>query len=402
MTEALSSAAALEAARGLAAGFARNAAARDREGGTPKAERDAIRKSGLLNFTVAKDLGGSGGSWLEALAIVREIARADSSLAHVFSFHYYQLATIRLFGSREQWSKLHRESVEEGWFIGNALNPLNTDVLARRRVDGAYEWSGVKNFASGARDSDLILVSAREDAVVGAGLKPAPTPLVAAIPTRREGIDVRDDWDNIGQRQTDSGSVAFDRVVVYEEEILLNPGPLSSPFASLRGLIGQLVFANLFLSIAEGAFGAALAYLRGKETQPWFESPARTAQTDPFILRHFGELWVKLEAARALTEKANVRLDPLWAKAEALSAGERGAFAIAVATAKVATTQIGLEVANRIFEPLGARATASALGLDRFWRNLRTQTLHDPVDYKIYELGNWIVNGSLPEPTFYT
>jgi len=50
----------------------------------------------------------------------------------------------------------------------------------------------------------------------------------------------------------------------------------------------------------------------------------------------------------------------------------------------------------------GARATHGALALDRFWRNLRTQTLHDPVDYKLHELGDWALNGTLPEPSFYS
>ncbi|MCR3834291.1 monooxygenase, partial [Pseudomonas aeruginosa] len=42
------------------------------------------------------------------------------------------------------------------------------------------------------------------------------------------------------------------------------------------------------------------------------------------------------------------------------------------------------------------------LRLDRYWRNLRTQTLHDPLDYKIRELGDWALNQSPPQPTFYS
>ena len=33
---------------------------------------------------------------------------------------------------------------------------------------------------------------------------------------------------------------------------------------------------------------------------------------------------------------------------------------------------------------------------------LRTQSLHDPVDYKLHELGDWALNQSLPIPTFYS
>ncbi len=77
-------------------------------------------------------------------------------------------------------------------------------------------------------------------------------------------------------------------------------------------------------------------------------------------------------------------------------------MAVAVATAKVAATRVGLEVSSRMFETTGARATHGALRLDRFWRNLRTQTLHNPVDYKLHELGDWALNGALPEPSFYS
>jgi alkylation response protein AidB-like acyl-CoA dehydrogenase len=50
----------------------------------------------------------------------------------------------------------------------------------------------------------------------------------------------------------------------------------------------------------------------------------------------------------------------------------------------------------------GARASANAVGLDRFWRNVRTHTLHDPVAYKRREVGAHLLTGELPEPTWYS
>ncbi|MBD0344393.1 MAG: monooxygenase, partial [Coleofasciculus sp. Co-bin14] len=47
-------------------------------------------------------------------------------------------------------------------------------------------------------------------------------------------------------------------------------------------------------------------------------------------------------------------------------------------------------------------STASKYGFDRFWRNIRTFTLHDPVDYKLGTLGNWVLNNQLPTPDFYS
>ncbi|MDR3346329.1 MAG: acyl-CoA dehydrogenase family protein [Campylobacteraceae bacterium] len=395
MSKVLTYEEALSVTKNLAADFAKTAVERDHKGGTPQKERDAIKQSGLLKFFISKELGGSGGTWVQLLSIIREIAKVDSSLAHLYSFHNYQLATVRLYGTKEQWTALHKGTAENGWFWGNALNQIRKDVVATKQADGSYLWNGVKNFATGAKDSDYLTITGSEDTVEGATL-------VAAIPTNREGITIGGNWDNIGQRQTDSGILTFTNVKVFANEILSNPGPLSTPFSSARALIGQLVFANLFLSIAEGAYEAAVSYVRQKETKPWLSSLAATAQKDPLLLRHLGELWVKLEGARLLTEKANAKIDPLWQKGEAVTEKDRGEFAIEAAVARVAATQVGLELTSRIFEVLGSRATTSSLGFDRFWRNLRTQTLHDPIDYKILAVGDFVLNGAIPTPSFYS
>ncbi|WP_325094770.1 acyl-CoA dehydrogenase family protein, partial [Burkholderia contaminans] len=54
---------ALKTAERLAAGFARTAAERDQQGGTPKAERDQLRDSGLLALSIPAAYGGLGASW---------------------------------------------------------------------------------------------------------------------------------------------------------------------------------------------------------------------------------------------------------------------------------------------------------------------------------------------------
>lgn len=84
----------LEIATQLAARFAATAAERDLRGGTPKAERDALRHSGLLGLMIPAAYGGLGANWRETLDIVRVFAAADSSIAHVFAFQHLMLATI--------------------------------------------------------------------------------------------------------------------------------------------------------------------------------------------------------------------------------------------------------------------------------------------------------------------
>ncbi|HEY9635070.1 MAG TPA: acyl-CoA dehydrogenase family protein [Coleofasciculaceae cyanobacterium] len=168
----------------------------------------------------------------------------------------------------------------------------------------------------------------------------------------------------------------------------------------MRSCLTQITFANIYLGIAQGALEAAKDYTK-TQTRPWLTSGVDSATQDPYILHHYGEMWVNLHSATVLTDKAGEVLDAAWEKQQQLTAQERGECAIAIATAKVAATKVGLDITSRIFEVMGTRATASKYGFDRYWRNLRTFTLHDPVDYKIRTLGNWALNEQLPEPDFY-
>ncbi|MFT4267438.1 MAG: acyl-CoA dehydrogenase family protein [Xenophilus sp.] len=380
------------AAQALARQFADTAAERDARGGTPKAERDALRRSGLLALSIPRDYGGQGADWAETLDTVRALAAADSSLAHVYGFHHLLLATVRLFARPEQWEPWYEQTARKHWFWGNALNPLD-DRTVVRRFDGWYEFSGKKSFCSGALDSEMLIASGLDEHTRKL--------LIAAVPTARAGITLNDDWNSFGQRQTDSGSALFEKVRVEEGELLLDPGPLSTPFSSLRPLLAQLVFVHLFLGLGEGAFEQARHYTL-HEARPWFRSPAGEAGKDPYTLAHYGEFFVGLESVRLLAQRAAALFDAAWRRGESLDAQARGEVAVAVATAKVASTRVGLDVSSRLFETTGARSTHGALRLDRFWRNLRVQTLHDPVDYKLQEIGDWALNGDVPAPSFYS
>jgi alkylation response protein AidB-like acyl-CoA dehydrogenase len=379
-------------AEDLAREFAATAVERDRRGGTAKHERDALRASGLLGLVVPRDLGGHGADWATTLRIVRILGRADGSLAHVFGFQHLLLATVRLFGNASQFERLARATVQENLFWGNALNPLDRRAtLARRGHERVLR--GEKSFCSGSHDADVLVVSAIDEATSKL--------VVAAIPAGRPGVLARDDWDAMGQRQTDSGSVVFDDVIVGEAEILSEPGPLGSTWATLRPLIAQLTLSNVYLGIAEGALEAARASARTRE-RAWFASGVERAVDDPYVQQTLGDLYAEVHAARYVAEAAAGALDAAWGRGDALTPSERGEAAVAIAAAKITTTRAGLEVTNRMFDVTGARATAGRLGLDRFWRNLRTHTLHDPVDYKRRDIGRWLLTDLWPTPSFYS
>ncbi len=383
----------LAEAQRLAATFRQDAAERDLAAGTPKHERDLIRASGLLSLSVPTHLGGLGGTWPTLLGAVREIASADASLAHLFGYHHLGVITPHLIGTPEQRDYWYAETARRGLFWGNCLNPLDPRTSLARGEDDAILLRGEKSFCTGAADSDVMLVSATW---------PGESRLqVAVLPTTAEGISVRDDWDNLGQRQTDSGSVSFRDVVCDADAFLGPPGAGGSVWATLRPCVTQSILSNIFLGLAQGALAEAREYTLGLE-KPFAVSGGTRPAEDAYVLEHYGEMYVQVAGAEGLLNQAADALQSAWQREYALSAEERGACAAAVSVAKVAAGRAALEVTSRVFEVMGARATSARFRFDRFWRNARTLTLHDPLDYKVREVGDWFLNSRLPTPSFYS
>ena len=381
----------LAQADALAAKFAQTAIERDKAGGTPKAERDQIRASGLLNLVIPKQYGGLGESWITAMQITRRFAEVDSSIAHVFSYHHLGVIIPHIFGTLEQKEYYYLQTVQQNWFWCNALNPLDRRTTLTPEAEH-FRLNGIKSFCSGSKDSDILPITAIHAATSDL--------LILTIPTQQVGILIQDDWDNMGQRQTDSGSIIFENVRVDRTQIIGSRNVTPQPFGTMRACLTQLNLANIYLGIAQGAFQAARSYTQ-TQTRPWLNSGVDRATADPYVLHDYGEMWMNLQAATHLVDHAGERLQAAWEQEWDLTAEQRGECAVTIATAKAFVTQTALEVTSKIFDVMGARSTSAKYGFDRYWRNLRVFTLHDPVDYKIRAIGNWALNHTLPTPDFY-
>lgn len=376
----------------LAQALAATAVERDRAGGHAAAERERIKASGLLALSIEREWGGWGADAATWLRVVRRLAEVDSALAHVFAFHHLQLATVRLYGTAEQQRRLIAGTLDSGAFWGNALNPLDRRTRATRTA-GGWRLDGVKSYCSGSVGSDWLTVSAwHED---------SSSLLIGVLPTRTAGVTVQADWDAFGQRQTDSGTVRFDGVRLPEADVLLAPGTTPSVRGTLRPLLAQSVLTQLYLGLARGAFDAGRRFVV-EQARPWFSAGVSRAADDPLVQHRWGEWSVGLRAAELLALDAAAQLQQALDAGEAVTAGQRGHAALATAQAKAAAHRIGLDIASNLFETTGARATSERLGLDRYWRNLRVHTLHDPLDQKLRDLGRHALDGRLPEPSPYS
>jgi alkylation response protein AidB-like acyl-CoA dehydrogenase len=387
----------IETAKETAAKLAVDAVERDRANQTPYQEIQLLKDAGLVTLLGPAEHGGGGQSWDTAYRVIREIARADGSIGQLLGYHYLWAWAARLVATDEQVAAVEELYTSNNFFFGGAVNPRDSDLTITEDGDELV-YNGHKSFSTGSKVSDLT--------VLEGVLEGTEDHIFAIVPSQQEGIVFHDDWDNIGQRLTESGSVTISGVRVpwasaagYVDKKFQ---PLTYNTLNVPGI--QLVFTNFYLGIAQGALETALAYTReNTRAWPYGGDNKESATEEWYILDAYGDLQSKLWAAEALTDKAGAAIsEVLHAPRTQLTPEVRGEIAVQIAAAKQRVIDVGLEIGTRIFELTGARASASKHGLDRFWRNLRTHSLHDPVAYKRREVGAYALRGELPEPTWYT
>ncbi len=373
----------------------RDAAERDQANQAPFEEVALLKDSGLVTLLGPKEHGGGGENWVTAYRVIREIAKADGSIGQLLGYHYLWNWLPRTTGTREQWERLEAESAKNRWLWGGAVNPRDEDLTVRD-LGGRISFSGFKSFSTGGRVSDVTVL---EGVFEGSD----DDHVFAVVPSTVDGLVRNADWDNIGQRLTESGSIEIRGVEVDWSEALgyVDKKFVERVYNTLTLPSIQLVFINFYLGIAQGALETAVRYTR-ENTRPWLFSEVDRAVDDPYILENYGDMSSQLLAVEALVDRAGDEIQAAHDDPDALTERRRGEIAVLIAAAKVRSTKVALDVTGRIFEVTGARATASKYGFDRFWRNVRTHTLHDPVSYKLHEVGVFALRDEIPEPTWYT
>ncbi|MFO1061889.1 MAG: SfnB family sulfur acquisition oxidoreductase [Dongiaceae bacterium] len=376
-----SGAEAIAAAQALAPCLAEEAGERDRDRRLPAGELDLFSQSGLWGISVPQAYGGAGVSQGVIAKVFQTIAAADASIAQIPQNHFEILDVIRATGSEAQKRELFG-LVLAGLRLGNAFSEFkgkNVEDFQTRLVrrGKGFVINGEKFYSTGALFAHLVpVVAIDEDGKVQVAIVDRETP----------GLEVIDDWSGFGQRTTASGTVRLHEVAVPPERVL--PAHLVYDVPSPAGPQSQLVHASIDAGIAQSAIETTIRLVR-EHARPWIDSGKERAGDDPYTIAQIGDLEIRLHAAEALLERAAGFVD----EAIADPTPEPVARAkIAVAEAKVLTTEIALLGANKLFELAGTRSTLAAHQLDRLWRDARTHTLHDPVRWKFHAIGRYYLD----------
>ncbi|MDK1493473.1 SfnB family sulfur acquisition oxidoreductase [Sinorhizobium sp. 7-81] len=376
---------ALSVARDLARQFAVRASERDLERVLPYEELDQLAQSGLLAISVPSDYDGIDVSNAVLAEVAAILSEADSSIGQIPQNHFYVLEALRHDGTEEQ-KKFFFGRVLAGDRFGNALAETGTETVGdyetRLTEDGAgYRINGRKYYSTGVLFADWIAIFA---------LDPADQLTMSFVPRGTEGVQIIDDWDSFGQRVTGSGTTVLQNVYVNAGSVVRFHRGFER--AGTIGSVGQIIRAGVDLGIARAAFRETVDFVRTK-ARPWTDGGVERASEDPLTIARVGEIAIRLEAASAVVEHAGRKVDVAQIDPTEQHAIEAS---LAVATAKVLTTEVALDATNTLFELAGTASTKVALNLDRYWRNARTHTLHDPVRWKYHVVGNYHLNGVTP------
>ena len=376
---------ALAVAQELAARFAARASERDSERLLPFAEMDALAQSGLLAITVPEEYGGLDVSNATLAEITAILAEADGSIGQIPQNHFYILEALRIDGSEDQKRYFFGRALAGDRF-GNALSERGTKTVGHYNTrvtrDGpGYRINGRKFYSTGVLFADWVTVFALDE---------ADKLVMAFVPKGTEGVEIIDDWDGFGQRTTGSGTTVLNNVYVNADHVVPHHKGFERP--TTIGSVGQIIHAGIDLGIARAAFAETLDFVKTR-SRPWMDSGVERASDDPLTIAKVGQVAIRLEAAAATIERAGRKIDAAQVETTEKRVVEA---TLAVAAAKVLTTEIAIEATNTLFELAGTASVKLDLNLDRHWRNARTHTLHDPVRWKYHVVGNYFLNDVIP------
>jgi alkylation response protein AidB-like acyl-CoA dehydrogenase len=389
--------AAMTVAAELAEKFRATSPDRDRERAFPHGEVAELKRAGLGAVGVSREEGGPGLTYGERCRVLRRIAESDSSIAQILLVQLFWAEVVTKAAPSQLRAELTRGIAAGEIWLGNAASEIGTKTSVQSSLtisrDGD-EWliNGRKFYCTGSLAADEFVVT---------GVDPATEEhRLAFVPADTAGMTIIDDWSGMGQRGTASGSIEFVNLRVPAGRVP-DPEGFMDVFVSRSSMISvfaQNLLASIHTGIGKDALRDTVDYVTGR-ARPWFQSGVERAADDPYIRRHVGRSRALIDATEAIQDRSYASMD---AAAAAPTEDSRGRAIVEASKAKLLSTEAGLEICERLFQVSGSSATVAKYDLDRHWRNLRTLSLHDPVDYKASIIGDYELNGRFPEVSYYT
>jgi alkylation response protein AidB-like acyl-CoA dehydrogenase len=336
------------------------AAERDRTGAFPEREMRALGALGLTGVTVPAAHGGAEAGPVALALCIREIARADASVAVTLSVTNMVAEVIATFGTDEA-RRAHLPRLCSGEAVAGAFAlsepQAGSDPAAIRttveRTAGGYRLTGSKLWTtSGDRAGALVVVARHGASFAAAGLS------AFVVEGGAPGLAAGRHERKMGQRGSSTVALVLDGVEVPRAALLGAEGKgLAVALAALGG--GRIGVAALATGVADAALEAATAYARERRQ---FEEPIGSFQAVRFML---ADAATAREAGWLLTLAAAHRK-------------QRGLpFTRQAAEAKLYATERAVEACDRAIQIHGGYGYARDFPVERLYRDVRVTTIYE-------------------------
>lgn len=359
-----------ELAAELAARFAPQVDADDRQGRFPMENYQALHDAGYLRLVIPAEYGGEGADVLEMVLAQERLATGDGATALAVGMLVQLLGRL---AEDRPWpepvfGQVCRTIAAEGGLINSVVTEAAMGSVSRGSlpsttatpVPGGYMVCGHKIFATGG--PALRYMATGVVIPPSGGVHQAET-ATAIIDTHTSGVLVQQTGgESLGMRTSGNDDVVFEDVFVPEDYVVdrrvvgvAAPGRLSG---------WSLAIAAVYLGVGQAACNAACGYANTR-TPPSLGKPIATL---PHIQQWVGDIQSRLDACRAL----------LYSTARAWSAHpeQRDALAAQIASAKYLCTNTACEVTDLALRVAGGFGTTRALPLERLLRDARAGLFH--------------------------
>ena len=291
----------------------------------------ALAAQGLMGITIPAEKGGQGGTLLDAVLAIEQVALADPRAADVIQAgNFGAVRVLAEVGTPDQLDRylagvLSGEKVMSVCMTEPDAGSAATDLKTKAVPDGeGYRISGTKIFTTHGLHADLFLVYVR----YGPGLEGIGSVL---IERGSEGLRFGQGSRFLsGEEWT---TFYFDEVHVPKQNVLLGPGGFKRQISAFN--IERLGNSSRALALGEYAFRIARDYAMSRHQ---FGRPLCEFQG---LQWKFADMRMQLDAARLLLYRAAVNADKGLP-----SASE-------TAIAKAYCNQAGFHAANESLQVMG-------------------------------------------------
>lgn len=274
------------------------AAELDLTGEFPRETFSRMASHGFTGIGIPEEYGGSGGSDIEKVIVVSELAKKCGATAATLSIHMIFPAVILKFGTEEQKKKYLPAMADGGKISAFALTEPNagSDAAAVKTTalkDGDYYiLNGTKCFITGGGQADHVVVFALTDPAKGLkGLS------ALVVDKGMPGFSIGKIEDKMGIRASETVELIFDNCRVPAENLVGKEGAgFKIAMTALDG--ARIGVAAQALGIAEGALEETVKYMKERVQ---FGKPLTALQG---LNWYVAEMATKIECARWMTYRA--------------------------------------------------------------------------------------------------